>query len=310
MSITDDRLAEIARTGFDARTEVTEEELRQLCHELLHVRQGDIAVQRDQAVAEVAHLRAALGISPATRVMQANPAKEVIAQITARCEFAEAKCAALLAENARMRPIYEAAKAWRRGANEPTYEANAEQHAHLEQVLERAVDAARAAETAPDLDVDLTAQLAGAFHRAVEAGRAPASRPERISLPTPTEGKNWEIRDIRIGNVAAPPYTDEDRRRDEQRALRHDPLVARTMIGGPGNHRRIMACACKAPGVRDAATWAAHVGVPGAGSFLTTIFMLQDAVQDAIDYPNADTFAGLVEALRRVQVVAPKDLPR
>lgn len=136
-------------------------------------------------------------------------------------------------------------------------------------------------------------------------GRELLSRPERILLPSAAKATDWVINDIKIGNVVAPPYTDEDRRRDAERALRHDPMIARTLKGGPGNHRRIVGCACKDPGVHDTATWAAHVGVPSDVGFLKTIFALQDAAQDAIDYPGEETLAHLAEVLRRAKIAAP-----
>ena len=97
--------------------------------------------------------------------------------------------------------------------------------------------------------------------------------------------KDWEIRDIKIGNVIVPPETAADRAREATAAKRHDPSIERTMIGGPGNRRRVRGCACRSPDVHDAKTWAAHIGIPGAEHFIKTTLALKDAAQDAIDYP-------------------------
>lgn len=40
------------------------------------------------------------------------------------------------------------------------------------------------------------------------------------------------------------------------------------------------------PLVRDAATWANHVGVSGAEGLVQTILSREDVALDAIDYPN------------------------
>lgn len=111
--------------------------------------------------------------------------------------------------------------------------------------------------------------------------------------------KDWIINDIKIGNLVVPPPTDEDRRRAEEAAQRHDPIVARTLIDGPGNHRSIRGCACRASDVHDAKTWAVHVGIPGGERFIESFLTLEDAAQDAIDYPGEETLAHLGETLRR-----------
>lgn len=115
--------------------------------------------------------------------------------------------------------------------------------------------------------------------------------------------KPWEVRNITVGNVAVPPETDDDRRirgeAEQAAAERHDPIVTRTLIGGPGNFRRIRGCACRAPGVADAANWSAHVGIPGGERFINKLLALQDAVDDALRYPGEETLANLAAALKR-----------
>jgi hypothetical protein len=111
--------------------------------------------------------------------------------------------------------------------------------------------------------------------------------------------KDWVINNIKIGNVMVPPPTDEDRKREEEAAQRHDPIVARTLMDGPGNHRSIRGCACRASDVHDAKTWATHVGVPGGERFINCVLAVKDAAQDAVDYPGEETLARLDETLQR-----------
>ena len=159
----------------------------------------------------------------------------------------------------------------------------------------------------PGQTAEITARPERLFVRAVAAAnptRLPRA-PGRITIPSVASATDWVIKDIAVGSVAVPPYSDEDRRRDADRALRHDPMVARTLRGGPGNRSRIMACACRAPGVHDAATWAAHVGVPDAVDFLKTILRMEDAALDAVRYPGEGTLLRLEEVLRAARIVAP-----
>lgn len=115
--------------------------------------------------------------------------------------------------------------------------------------------------------------------------------------------KPWVVRNITVGNVAVPPETDDDRRirgeAEQAAAERHDPVVTRTMIGGPGNATRVRGCACRAPGVNDAVTWSAHIGIPGGERFILHLLALEDAADDATDYPSDETRARLAAALKR-----------
>lgn len=118
----------------------------------------------------------------------------------------------------------------------------------------------------------------------------------------------WVVRDITVGNVAVPPPTEADRLRAERTANEHVPLITRTLNGGPGNHRKIRGCCCRDPLVRDAASWAAHVGVPGAGPFIRAIFALEDSAADVLDHPGDGTTSTLNATLRSVGDVFRKPL--
>jgi hypothetical protein len=122
-------------------------------------------------------------------------------------------------------------------------------------------------------------------------------KPVRVQVAADA-AKDWVINDIRIGNVMVPPPTDEDRAREAEAAERHDPMIARTLMGGPGNRRRILGCACRDKDVHDAKTWAAHIGIPGGERFIDGVLALQDAAQDAIDYPGEETLASLSTVLK------------
>lgn len=152
----------------------------------------------------------------------------------------------------------------------------------------------------------LADQLEAAMGVIAEQRRSLLARPERIvAAPADVKATDWVIKDIQVHSVFVPPPTDEDRRRDKESAQRHDPLIARTLIGGPGNRQSIRACACRVLEVVDAESWAAHVGVPGAGPFLETICALEDAAMDAVHYPEPRTLETLGRAIKRVRIVAP-----
>lgn len=121
----------------------------------------------------------------------------------------------------------------------------------------------------------------------------------KIELPPRPPGeKDWIINDIKVGGVDASPTNADLERYRAARALaarRHDPQIFRTLNGGPGNRRRIHGCACGAPEAHagapphmrgDEASWCAHVGIPGAESFLSQLLSLQDAADDVLHYPD------------------------
>lgn len=139
---------------------------------------------------------------------------------------------------------------------------------------------------------------------AVESARAhlrEARRPQRIML-APSAEPAWKINSIKVSNIHVPPPTVEYKRREEEAAACHDPLIARTMLGGPGNRRQVVGCACHAPEIRDAASWCAHIGVPGGERFLKPLLSLQDVVRDALDYPGDRALTALRAAYDATKV--------
>ena len=51
---------------------------------------------------------------------------------------------------------------------------------------------------------------------------------------------NWTLKDIRVGNVSAPPGAAP---KDEPTAY-HAPQLVRTLMDGPGNRSSITGCSC------------------------------------------------------------------
>jgi len=123
-----------------------------------------------------------------------------------------------------------------------------------------------------------------------------------IEVKLRRSAKSWVIRDVKIGNVMVPatPPTAADRARLEDAAREHVPRISRTLIGGPGNHQRIDGCFCDDARVRDAESWAVHIGALGAASFIIALLALEDAASDAIDYPGDDTTRSLNGMLRTI----------
>jgi len=106
--------------------------------------------------------------------------------------------------------------------------------------------------------------------------------------------KGWIVKNISVHVTRVPPPTAEHHlRKEEEAARRHDPIIARTMLGGPGNRSRVLACACREHGVQDAASWCTHVGIPGGERLLTRTLRLRDAAWDVLRHPSDRTRADL-----------------
>ena len=103
---------------------------------------------------------------------------------------------------------------------------------------------------------------------------------------------NWTLKDIRVGNVSAPPGAAP---KDEPTAY-HAPQLVRTLMDGPGNRSSITGCSCGGSfdGVyeyightRRMCDWyARHAGIAGGGAAVAVILRQYDEAHDVVDYPD------------------------
>lgn len=127
----------------------------------------------------------------------------------------------------------------------------------------------------------------------------------RTMIPALPSSGDWTIRDVGVVNVMALP-TDADQRRSAARqaeaARRHEPLIMRTLMDGPGNRSQIVRCACGSPDVKDSVTWCIHVGLLGGESLLEPLLALRDAARDSLDYPGDETARRLRRIIDQIQI--------
>lgn len=129
---------------------------------------------------------------------------------------------------------------------------------------------------------------------------------ERVDTPIADPGHEWSI-----GNVSArsafrdvPDGEAQRMMREEREEVkrakdRHDPVISRTLMNGPGNRRKIRGCACGSAEVTDEESWVAHTGISGA-HLLREILRLQDAISDAVDYRGRTTHPKSIDEMLRL----------
>lgn len=114
------------------------------------------------------------------------------------------------------------------------------------------------------------------------------------------KNKDWVIKDIRIGNGAVTNAADPC---GTFPTRHHQPVIARTLRDGPGNHSTIMGCSC---GARDhepheyrerrhrASAWyAKHAGIEGGGALVADLLAQYDQALDVQRYPDHPLMRGI-----------------